>query len=85
MNAHTLAEVQRRYPDEFLVDDRTVVATLRALYALDIYDGTLPTAPSPGRVYLRRGWVYVVAADPDDSAMVLHHPHEVLVVEQPTG
>lgn len=86
---HTLADIARRYPDEFLYDATHVVCTHQVLADMDWYEWSLPTAPSAGRVYKRGnpldGWlVMIVADDPDDPQYQLHHPHRVLTVEATT-
>jgi len=53
---------------------------------IDRYDGTLPTSPSAGRIYLRRymdgDWLHWVQDEPgSDGRYQLHHPFKVKVVD----
>lgn len=57
-----------------------VAVTERVQRSLACYDGTLPTAPSDGRVYLRHGWFMWVRDEPGNEGWQLHLPYELVVV-----
>lgn len=48
---------------------------------LDAYEGTLPTAPSNGRIYRRGGCVKVVIEDEAEPGWSLHVPFAAEVVD----
>lgn len=81
--------------EEYLVDGlevegRVVLMTQGVFDQLMDYSRSLPTGPSPGRVYKKNyGWpddmpdnwfFFYCDTDPDDSAYVVHHPYQIVVV-----
>ncbi len=75
----TIADIERMLPGEMLHDEHVVVCTRRVADALDVYDGTLPTSPSIGRIYRRHGYVNIVCPSAVDG-WVDHVPHALHVV-----
>ena len=70
--------------------DRFVVITLEVFGEIGDYSRSMPTGPSPGRVYRKNmhwsgppsNWfIYVCKADPDEEGYTLHHPYKPILVD----
>lgn len=66
------------------------VLTRRLLKDLATYDTSLPTGPTPGRIYKRNMtwnrtdlpdeyYVYICVAEPGDTGYILHVPYKVII------
>lgn len=70
--------------------DRRILIEKTAFESIGDYTGSMPTSPSPGRVYRKnlawpeephaRWYVYICEADPSDQRYALHHPYRAEIV-----
>lgn len=84
--------------DTYLLDpisrptgERHILITLGSFLSLNDYTRSMPTGPSPGRVYRKNlhwtkmpaNWfVYVCEADPTEEGYTLHHPFKPILIDE---
>lgn len=75
----------RDFSDDLQFVGRRVMATAETLNRIDTYQTSIPTGPSPGRVYKRsypRGVVvFVCELEKGDPDMVAHQPYQAIVMK----
>ena len=75
-----------------IYDGDDLVLTADEYRQLDVYDCSVPTGPSAGRIYVRRfgkrlgeGNVFIVKDDPDKPGWQIHVPHRPEIAEHENG
>lgn len=65
---------------ECLFDDAYIVLSEEQFKSIGAYEASIPTSPSPGRMYRRGGFVYFVCDDPNKPGWQVHVPRRALFV-----
>lgn len=68
-----------------IYDGNDVVLTPSEWDGLDHYEHSVPTSPSPGRIYRRLKWVFIVEDDPERIGWQVHRPFEPDISEHIDG
>lgn len=82
----TISWLKQVPKDSFKLWDNECLTTQKILDRINCYQDSVPTGPSPGRIYSRNykhhGWyVFIVCDDVfDDPKTQVHYPYKVVLV-----